>query len=548
MNKISGEIKSFSNSQSLNLGQNKELLKNFLLNFVKNDLNNSSGINNSYYFKKINLSNIIIEGLFSQNSNYIFICFFNKNTKAVQRRLFLLHIFFAFKNLYLKFSKILDNNESLFSLIFNEILIGPLINNFDNAYIQLSKKIDLIIFENSEYITSFLFDLNENKIIFDLGNLFQKNYKSSFFNFQNNKEIIEELAFHGLNLKNNFIKSIDKKIDVLSNCKKIELRATFPKPLFIIKFIPIFQGATIIHLFYQYKLAKVKKINPLNPIIFYFDKYKEIDISFFNLLEEIENDNNNYFQINIIEKFLFEYFLMLGNNIKEINVEENKNNSKIMTYKNRDYNLLYLNKDIIKIMKNIIMEYYKDETDLIFKLKKKFKEENNKNKNKIQLIQDNFLKNDNNNNINKNPLEFTYDKFMKEFKSIELNNILNNNDLIGLSDINIYLPIGFSNINEFSELNLSKDNFNVINRNITTANSNNIKEMNIYSNTYFYGTASTDKNNIKEIKEYKEKGEKEEKEENINTNEPFISEATNIEFNAEINNDESDMKSIFLKK
>ena len=204
-----------------------------------------------------------------------------------------MHIFFAFKNLYLKFSKILDNNESLFSLIFNEILIGPLINNFDNAYIQLSKKIDLIIFENSEYITSFLFDLNENKIIFDLGNLFQKNYKSSFFNFQNNKEIIEELAFHGFNLKNNFIKSIDKKIDVISNCKKIELRATFPKPLFIIKFRPIFQGATIIHLFYQYKLAKAKKTNPLNPIIFYFDKYKEIDISFFNLLEEIENDNNN---------------------------------------------------------------------------------------------------------------------------------------------------------------------------------------------------------------------------------------------------------------
>ena len=222
-----------------------------------------------------------------------------------------------------------------------------------------------------------------------------------------------------------------------------------------------------------------------------------------------------------------------------------------MTYKNRDYNLLYLNKDIIKIMKNIIMEYYKDETDLIFKLKKKFKEENNKNKNKIQLIQDNFLKNDNNNNINKNPLEFTYDKFIKEFKSIELNNKLNNNDLIGLSDINIYLPIGFSNINEFSELNLSKDNFNVINRNITIANSNNIKELNIYSNTYFYGTASTDKNNIKEFKEYKEKEKKEEKEENednINTNEPFISEATNIEFNAEINNDESDMKSIFLKK
>ena len=448
-------------------------------------------------------------------------------------------MFFSYKNLYFKFAKILDNNESLFSLIFNEILISPLINNFDNAYIQLSKKIDLIIFENSEYITSFLFDLNENKIIFDLGNFFQKNYKSSFINYQNKKEIIEELAFHGLYLKNKFIQSIDKKIDTISNCKKIELRATFPKPLFIIKFIPIFQGATIIHLFNQYKLAKVRKINQLNPNIFYFDAYKEIDISFFSLLEEIENDNNNYFQINIIEKFFFEYFLLLGNNIKEINVEENKINSKIMTYKNRDYNLLYLNKDIIKIMKTIIMENYKDETDLIYKLKKKFKEENDKNKNKIKLTKENFLINYNKNNIDKNPLEFTYDKFIKQFKSTELNNKLNNNDLIGLNDINIFLPTGFSNINEFSELNLSKDNFNIISRNITTLNTNHFKELNIYSNTYFYGTAPTDKNKIKE---------NEEKEENINTNEPFISEATNIEFNTEINNEESDMKSIFIKK
>ena len=199
---------------------NKEILKNFILNFIKKDLNDTS-INKCFYFKKIYLSNIIIESLFSQNSNYIFICFFNKNTKSIQRKLFLLHIFFAYKNLYLKFSKILDNNESLFSLVFNEILIGPLIKNFDNVIIQLSKKIDLILFENSEYITSILFDLNENKIIFDLGNLFQNNYKSSFLKFQNKKKIIEELAFHGLILKNNFIKSFDKKIDNRTNCKKL---------------------------------------------------------------------------------------------------------------------------------------------------------------------------------------------------------------------------------------------------------------------------------------------------------------------------------------
>ena len=531
LNKKTGEIKSFSKSNLTLFSENKEILKKILTYFLKHNINDT---NKCYNFNTLYLSKIVIEGFIHNNFNYIFITIFNKNIKSIHRRLFILHLFFAYKNLYLKFCKILDNNENLFSLIFHEILIIPLIHNFDNTYNQLSKKIDLILFENSEYITSMLMDLESKEILFDIGNIFQKQYKSSNLQFNNRKEIIEELVFHGLNLKNNYLKSIDRKLDTITNSKKIELRATFPKPLFIIKFLPILQGTIIIHLFDQYKLSKIRKINPQFPNELIYDNYKEIDISYFNLFAEIEE--NNIYQINIIEKFFFEYFLLLGNNIKEIKLD-NKSNSKIMTYKNRDYNLLYLNKEILKLMKNIIMEYFKDENDLIYKLKKKLKEENN---NK-ELNEENFISkinitnnSDDNNNKDKKPLEFTYNNFINEFKSIEINTKLNNNDLIGLN--NIFLPYNFSNIHEFSELNLTKDNLNIIKRNITTAYTENNDEFNIYRNE----SNLSNQNNLDK--------DENENDNNLNTNAPFISDATNIEYKADFSHEETGIKSILLKK
>ena len=532
-------MKSFTNMKNPLLNENKVILKKFLTDFIKNEPNNT---NKCFNYKTIYLSKIIIQGLFSQQSNYYFVSIFNKDIDFIQRKLFLLHIFFAYKNIYLKLSKSLENNENLFSLIFHEIILVPLIHNFDNVCKQLEKKIDLILFDNAEYITSLLIDLNSNEIICDLGNSFQKQYKASILQFQNRKEIIEELVFHGSHLKNNYVKTTDKKIDLIYNCKKIELRATFPKPLFIIKFLPTLQGTIIIHLFNQYKLAKVRRIDPMNPSTILYENYKEVDISFFNISSEI--DEKHYCQIDFIEKFFFEYFLLLGNNIKEMNIKMNKINIPIMTYKNRDYNLLYLNKEIVKIMKNIIMEYFKDEKDLIYKLKNRFIQESNKNSslNEGTLITktervDTFTNiNDNNNYINNNnsninQLEFTYNKFITEFYAIQSNN---NNDFLKLNEINIFMPENFSNINEYSELNLTKENLNIVKRNVTTSKNNRTKsEFNVYSNSSFLDFNSMDKNGEREI---------------LNTNEPFISEATNIEYKVDLSKEESGFKSILLKK
>lgn len=175
MNKAKGKIKSFTNLKSSVLAQNKITLKKFLENFIK--INTPIEENKSYGFKTIFLPSMIIEGFFSQFSDNIFVCIFNKDVNSNQRKLFLLHIFFAYKNLFLKFSKILDNNDTIFSLVFHELLLGPLIHNFDSAYMQLSKKIELVLYENTEYITSYLVDLYKEKIICDIGNLLYNNYK-----------------------------------------------------------------------------------------------------------------------------------------------------------------------------------------------------------------------------------------------------------------------------------------------------------------------------------------------------------------------------------
>ena len=364
------------------------------------------------------------------------------------------------------------------------------------------------------------------------------------------------MVFQGLNLKNNYLKSYDKDIDAFFNNIKLELRATFPKTLFIIKFIPIFQGAIIVHAFNQYKLAKVKRSDPKYPNKVAFEGYKEIDFAYFDISGKIKENS----QLNLIEKFFFEYFLFLRNNHKEIGDKQNIANSKIMKYNNIDYNLIYLNKEILKFIKDLTFEYYKDEKDLIYKLKRKLRGESEKIINN-QFIEDtlstrtgkfqtysNNIENYFNYNIEeKNPLELSYNNFIKEFNMIELNHKLNNNEALGLSNINLYFSNDYSNINEFSELNITKDNLNMIRRNFNDKNRKNNNSSNYDFNIYNNISRNNNKSNCIDIKN--DKSEIEDKDDNFNIEEPFKSNATKIGFKIDLSQDESVFKSIIsLKK
>ena len=401
-------------------------------------------------------------------------------------------------------------------------------------------------------ISIYIFIKYTNKnIICDIRSLLGKNYKTSFIQFQNRKKIINELISYGLFLKTNYIKSSNKNLDKIQNSMKIELRATYPKPFFIIKFIPILQGAIIVHLFSQYKISKLKMIDPNNPNALLYESYKEIDISYFNLFCEIEEEDE-FCQIKLIETFLFEFFLLLGNNCKVTTDNKALQNSKLMTYKDKEFNLIYLNKRIIKMMKEIMMEYYIDEKDLVYKIKRSLKEENYKN-NENQLTEEvsnakmgqistsannNYIDIQNNNITEKNSLEFSYNNFIREFKSIELNYKVNNNDLIGLSQMDIVMDHNFSNINEFSELNLSKENINIVKRNIISKNKKQPEEFNIYSNSNY---SIDDSTKIKKLKT-------ETVDYILSTNEPFKTNVTKIGYKDEdMSKDESVFKSLIQK-
>ena len=568
--------------------------------------------NDCHNYKIIYLSSFVIQALVNFDNNNIFIAIFNQNNnnnKNEYNKLFLLQIAIAYRNTFCKLNKFLPDDKNLFPLIFSEIFFIPFLHNFDKVFSLISKKIDLVLFGNSEYISSIVFDLQSKEIIYDTGFLVQKNYRTSFLDFSKKSKIIDEINFFGQKLKNNYFKSNDKNLDRIENCIKLELRATFPKPLFIIKFLPILKGVLLIHVFHQYKLSKTQ-INSMTNGENTYEKYKEIDAVFFDLYSKLEEFNAK--EIIYIEKFIFEYFLILGSNIKEIGRNVGNMNKNLMTYKSKEYDLIYLNKQILQIIKDCIGHFYLNKNqnnninDLIFELKNKFgneyekykkedlnninninnnsnniKEEDNQTKSDRININSNINENINNNlNINdyynnlnkhKNILELTFINFIKEFdlnlinpKKDKNNSQFDNNDnnIINEEDINVQIQDDYSNVNEYSNLNLSKDNLDLIKRNIITSatranlisktnskantntytntnliNNNNDINGNIYGN---YGVLNSETNNMKTEED---KGEIP-----LDKDEPFKIDVTSIQNNIENSKEESEFKSILLGK
>ena len=272
-----------------------------------------------------------------------------------------------------------------------------------------------------------------------------------------------------------------------------------------------------------------------------------------------------------------------------------------MTYKSKEFDLIYLNKQILQIIKESFGDYYlnnkdkKNINDFIDKLKKRFGDEYEKYKNYelnnnindtnsyLEEAEQNKSDNININNIindnlnkNKNILEFNFINFIQQFELSKIspeNNIKiksdkdndNDNNIINTNEINLKFPSEYSNVNEYSNLNLTKDNIELVQRNIITSatrttrtnlisktssktnlitNSNrninnlnnNNNDINIYNN---YGIFNTETRNLKT--------EEEKEEFPIDNNEPFKVDITSIQDNKINSKDESEFKSILIE-
>jgi hypothetical protein len=95
---------------------------------------------------------------------------------------------------------------------------------------------------------------------------------------------------------------------------KFECTSTYPRLTFIIKFIPILKGISIIHMYSQKKLSRMTENSEQHIIS---KVYKEIDILYGS---EVKNNNNIEFRytepkkLQDIEKFFIEFYISIRNN------------------------------------------------------------------------------------------------------------------------------------------------------------------------------------------------------------------------------------------
>lgn len=467
---------------------------------------------NKKSFFCFHLSSVFINVLIIKNSNIIFSGIFKNKIKVKLTKMFLLYLFCSYENTFLKIGKIIKNNEYLFPKIYSNIFITPFTHNFNNVTNMLIKKLDIVIYGNTEYTSSLIIELTTGNVLCNTGESLPG--EMSEYHFSHNKEFINEIIFQGAKLRDNYNKNEKNCIDFNFLGKysiKINFRATFPRPIFFIKYLPILDGLLIVHIFNQFKLSKTLKVLPGNNNSKKYDDFQEIEIDKSDLEKQLMEENLT--KIYNLERLFYEYFTILKDN-------KSKDIEYIFNYYNYfGYNLKYLNKKVLLFLKNIIMEYnFKDENDLFEKIKKRL---NNESISCNSLVEESLLTKS---TEKTDPLEFQYNNFMKEFQNI--NNELSDrgNDSIKMNNIKII----FSN-NEMQNLNEQSDT------NITG----------IISLRNFGGkTSNINNNNQKKV----DNTERDPTINNVSTSEPFNIDVTGIENNIDISQNEWGVKSILFDK
>ena len=267
-----------------------------------------------------------------------------------------------------------DNLDLLYTRIYENFLLLPIIKFFilitKNIFIRRNYYNNGAIYKNL-----YLVEIDTGQILFSMENLY--NLHNGYHPNQNtilNSYIWKEILYRGKLLKKDYIKTLGKILDFEDSQQyftRIELRSTFPRMIFIIRFMPLLNGVLLINE-YEWKSYSNEDISD--------DEYKEIDILNGSSLSkdnesEEDDDDDEVLLINepkfIKERqyFFINFFLSTNSNINEIFYIKNSQikyfsngllNSinKIVTKYNSDLNQKDLN--IEKILININNQLYNE--------------------------------------------------------------------------------------------------------------------------------------------------------------------------------------------
>ena len=233
-----------------------------------------------------------------------------------------------------------ESNDILEILIFENIFLKTLIIHYQNVFYQVFKKEDLNL-KQTKLKNLYIVDLNNAKILLDMNKIQGIKRKHQNKKFYKYDKLFEEILYQSKTMYNNYIKEFNFRFsnaDSDFRFVKFECTSTYPRLLFIIRFVPVLKGLAIIHVYCQKKLSRN---NDNNIQMEQGINCKEVDFIFGSFIRGNRNFEFKYGapkKLEYIEKFMEEFFLTgrSGLNIFRINNQNKK-------YK-------YVNYDIIKII------------------------------------------------------------------------------------------------------------------------------------------------------------------------------------------------------
>ena len=317
--------------------------------------------------------------------------------------------------------------------IYDDYFLKSCIIHFENVFNILTKRDDINL-TFTKFLDLYIIDISSENLLFDLNEIINNDlyYNNMSYKYYKIKNIYKEILFHSHQLNDSYISKYGSRFikgDTSQRFIKVECTSTYPRILFIIKFIPVLKGIIIVHVYYQSKLSRGNNNISMN----HENKYKEVDLVFGSFFGENGEMDLKYImpkKLGNIEKFIEEFFLTTRTS------DLFKLNEPLKEFKYFNYNIIKiinsLPADMINSSFQKIFEYIND------KIKSKFKEENEKYKKKKlkkkSLYNNTFEENNENENNTltikkgrkKNDIDDSLDKIFLIDKKILFNDLFPN--------------------------------------------------------------------------------------------------------------------------
>ena len=506
-NKYKLIIKNMAHSLLINIDKNKPKNQTQEMDKLNINKNNNNPLDNEFIFK--NIQNDKIKILFLIKNNNILVGTFPKSSSIEFQRFLLVHIFIAlinfkgdfisivkkinecekydkdnFINLKILYNKKLnlttkETNDILEILIFEYYFLKSIILHFSKVFSEIFKKEDLNL-KTTKFRNLYILDINSLSVILDMSKIQGDKNNKKNKKFYKLKNLFDEIIYHSKHMYDEYIKENKMKYNSTGSdfrFVKFECTSTYPRLLFIIKFIPILKGITVIHIYSQKKLSRNNENNIQSEQGI---NCKEVDLLFGSFIKDNPNFEFKYGapkKLDYIEKFLEEFFIT------------GRNGFGIFCLTNLDKKYKYVNYSIIKIINNFMIPNISDIDKIFNDINKKIEENYEKEqkekdiKNSEDSESSKYNKTDGSDMKRIDKLfSLSTENIYKEI--ISRNNIINNKSKKTNNN---------NNINSYNKSIISKDTINnsktennIKNKVINLTNSNNIDnnlKINDYINT-----------------------------------------------------------------